>query len=191
MDMLQSEPTQMVQLIIPIESAYHPVLTQRSQPLILKHSFTLNFETYIATTVVALIHFFQLCFHAFISLNISYIGNYLFKFIRPLNVDKNPFHQTYASQGHGFVSRNQRETIFQSGIKVESESHSVPRDHDEFDFGEVLVHQLIHIIKFVHGAACLIQLLIYVCGPSELVKIQHGHGIWLFDELATRGWQEL
>ncbi|WVZ18377.1 hypothetical protein V8G54_005699 [Vigna mungo] len=42
--------------------------------------------------------------------------------------------------------------LYKKGDPVESESHSVPRDHDEFDFSEVLVHQLIHIIEFALGA---------------------------------------
>ncbi|KAH1109480.1 hypothetical protein GYH30_008742 [Glycine max] len=35
---------------------------------------------------------------------------------------------------------------------LESESQSIAHDHDEFDFSEIFVHQLIHTIEFVLGA---------------------------------------
>ncbi|KAG5048038.1 hypothetical protein JHK85_009141 [Glycine max] len=51
------------------------------------------------------------------------------------------------------TSRSQSyDLLYGTDDTLESESQSIAHDHDEFDFSEIFVHQLIHTIEFVLGA---------------------------------------
>uniref|UniRef100_A0A0R0K2V9 V-type proton ATPase subunit a n=1 Tax=Glycine max TaxID=3847 RepID=A0A0R0K2V9_SOYBN len=54
---------------------------------------------------------------------------------------------------------------------LESESQSIAHDHDEFDFSEVFVHQLIHTIEFVLGAVSNTASSLRFLAHSELSSV--------------------